>query len=147
MISRLWNLPAGPVIDAAVYFPGLGMRPSPWTFLVDSGSSISCLVESDLSAAVADYRVLNLLPAPPGRGFGGNVDRHWLDAVIDLAHTDGEHSIIDVRFSVIGLAEPDSVRGMPSVIGRDVLALGVLTLDAPSRLVSLDLPLGRLRAV
>jgi len=72
-------------------------------------------------------------------GVGGDVEWSLFDGALIFTHEDSSTTSIAQPIALLATS------GIPSLLGRDILAKGVLTLDGPGRQVSLDLPRGFLR--
>jgi hypothetical protein len=72
-------------------------------------------------------------------GIGGEVPWWEFDAALRLNHNNGGRTSIAQSLAVLGS------RNIPSLLGRDILSHGILTLDGPGGRVSFDIPEGFVR--
>jgi hypothetical protein len=114
----------GPVIHAGLIIEGVPGREFDIDFLVDTGSSATCIMPSDmrrLSAVASNAIVSFLRPTSNIRGVGGSAERWVLQATLVLSHVDGRTTEFDFSLSIVQDAR---MIGLPSIIGRDVLEVG-----------------------
>ncbi len=72
-------------------------------------------------------------------GIGGDVPWWEFDGALRLNHSDGTRTLIAQPLAVLGS------RNIPSILGRDILSMGTLTVDGPSGRMTFDIPTGLVR--
>ena len=137
MISGVYTRRDGAFIPANVYLPEPISRSIAFPLLVDPGASWTTLNARDLGRFGVQTGELGTQPSPIRLvGIGGAVDAWTIPAVIVFAHDDGGVSSIGLHIAL----SDDPTLALPSILGRDVLALGRTDFDGPSETVFLDLP-------
>jgi hypothetical protein len=139
MISGAYNTATGATITGTVYFPEPVDRFLAVSFLVDTGSSSTCLSLDNLLELGSD--VSSRLPTDRGvevlRGIGGIVNLRLTEAAIGFSHHDNGLSIFRLA---LPLMMDRSFVGLPSILGRDILFRGPLSFNPEEETVSFDPP-------
>lgn len=119
--------PGAPYIDAEVVLPDLGIAES-IPFLLDTGSDTTVLMADDAARMGIDFR--NVKPSSwLGSGVGGSIRLHQVSASIVFSD-ESNHYVYRAELAV---AEPgEHNRGLPSLLGRDILNRWRLRYDAPA---------------
>jgi hypothetical protein len=138
LIRGTYDWQFGARIRIGLFLPSLS-RVSYAIFVVDSGASHSSIALKSLEELGVDTASLNLR-REPGEvvGVGGSTRRESLVAGLASDHLDGSVSMLRLRLNVLA----DAPLELPSLLGRDVLALGRVVLDPTSQMVTFDLPPG-----
>jgi hypothetical protein len=71
-------------------------------------------------------------------GIGGRSQWWEIDVGIAMQHRDGGTTTISKPLAVIGTL------GLPSLLGRDILSNGILTIDGPAGRMTFDIRPGRI---
>ena len=116
-----------PYITAEVAIPGLGTaRDTP--FLLDTGADTTFLMAEDAIQMGIDFGSLTL-SSSLGSGVGGYIRLYHADASITFADRENLY----VYRAELAIAEPgEHNRGLPSLLGRDILNRWRLRYDAPA---------------
>ena len=119
--------PGTPYIDAKVGLPALG-RTRTIPFLLDTGSDTTVLMANDAARMGIDFR--NVTPSSRlGSGVGGSIRLHQVSASITFSDAENLY----VYRTTLAVAEPgEHNRGLPSLLGRDILNRWRLRYDAPA---------------
>lgn len=130
-----------PRISAWVHFPPPVDRIAEIPFLVDTGCSWTTLHPADLrefGSPIAN--LVTRVPGTPVTGVGRPVQPLAARAIISLTHEDGSSSIFELDIA-LGVQTPLDFT-LPSLLGMDILARGVLTIDGPQSSVVFETPPG-----
>lgn len=100
-------------------------------FLVDSGSERTILSRSNCESRLA-LPVTILPETAPLAGLGGEATTRYVQGAISFVHEDQRLSVFPLTFAVVDLPF--------SLLARDVLSLGKLTIDFRERELTLELP-------
>ena len=116
-----------PYIDAKVDLPALGITRS-IHLLLDTGADTTVLMASDAARMEIDFR--NVTPSSwLGSGIGGSIRLHQVSANIVFSDASNHY----VYRAELAIAEPgEHNRGLPSLLGRDILNRWRLRYDAPA---------------
>ncbi len=116
-----------PYITAEVAIPGLGTaRDTP--FLLDTGVGTTFLMAEDAIQMGIDFGNLTL-SSSLGSGVGGYIRIYQMSASITFADRENLY----VYRAELAIAEPgEHNRGLPSLLGRDILNRWRLRYDAPA---------------
>jgi hypothetical protein len=130
----------GAEILAVLFIPGIA-NALEISFLVDSGANVTAIARRDLARLPPEVWPALSFRERTDRltGIGGSVP--WLQFDGGLTFSHENHSTTMVAQSLAILLDND----VPSLLGRDILSHGVLTLDGPGRRVTFDIPEGFLR--
>lgn len=125
--GRFEGVAGAPYISAEVALPPLGTaRNIP--FLLDTGADTTFLMADDAGQMGIDFGNLTLAPSL-GRGVGGYIRLYQVSASITFA---GRENLYVYR-AELAIAEPGAHnRGLPSLLGRDILNRWRLRYDAPA---------------
>ena len=116
-----------PRIDAEVTLPDLGAAGN-IPFLLDTGADTTFLMADDADQMGIDFGNLTLSPRL-GSGVGGYIRIYHADASITFADRENLY----VYRAELAIAEPgEHNRGLPSLLGRDILNRWRLRYDAPA---------------
>ena len=143
--GRFEGAPGTPYIDAKVGLPALG-RTRTIPFLLDTGSDTTVLMANDAVRMGIDLRNM-ALSSKLGSGVGGSIRLHQMSASITFSDAENLY----VYRTELAVAEPDGHnRGLPSLLGRDILNRWRLRYDAPANaleaeVASADLTIPRRR--
>jgi hypothetical protein len=128
MLRGVYDQSRGGVLLGTVFFPPPIADFLEVRFLIDTGSSHTCLAQDDLirlgSGAVA--RLRTEAGVAPIRGIGSRINPRTTEAFIGFSHNDGGISIFTIKLPL--LAGP-TFTGLPSILGRDILFHGELRFD------------------
>ncbi len=105
-------------------------------FLVDTGADRSLIVPGDYEShryVFDDFRSAQDVDL---RGFGGSLHAKLVLAKLILVDESGKHTQLGLEIEVAGPAP--EIRGLPSVMGRDVIDNFRLIIDRSVSLVALD---------
>jgi hypothetical protein len=116
-----------PYIKAIVQIPRLNIE-GPVSFLVDTGGVKTTLHPPDITALGIDIAQLDQNRSRQLTGVGGEAEYRIEDALLRFTNIDVPIEIL------IGPVEPQSfqgalVRGLPAILGRDILNQGRLVVD------------------
>ena len=125
--GRFEGVTGEPRIDAEVALPSLGTARS-IPFLLDTGADTTFLMAEDAIRMGVDFGKLALSPSL-GSGVGGYIRIYHADASITFADRENLY----VYRAELAIAEPgEHNRGLPSLLGRDILNRWRLRYDAPA---------------
>lgn len=119
--------PGAPYIYAEVVLPDLGITET-IPFLLDTGSDTTVLMANDAAHMEIDFR--NVAPSSRlGSGVGGSIRLHQMSASITFSDAENLY----IYRTALAVAEPgEHNRGLPSLLGRDILNRWRLRYDAPA---------------
>ena len=127
LAGRFEGVTGEPRIDAEVALPSLGATRS-IPFLLDTGADTTFLMAEDAIRMGIDFGNLTLSPRL-GSGVGGYIRIYHADASITFADRENLY----VYRAELAIAEPgEHNRGLPSLLGRDILNRWRLRYDAPA---------------
>ena len=116
-----------PRIDAEVTLPGLGIAGN-IPFLLDTGADTTFLMADDADQMGINFGNLTLSPSL-GSGVGGHIRLYRASANIVFSD-EANHYVYRAELAI---AEPgEHNRGLPSLLGRDILNRWRLRYDAPA---------------
>ena len=125
--GRFEGVTGEPRIDAEVAFPDLGTARS-IPFLLDTGADTMFLMAEDAIQMGIDFGNLTL-SSSLGSGVGGYIRIYQMSASITFADRENLY----VYHAELAIAEPgEHNRGLPSLLGRDILNRWRLRYDAPA---------------
>ena len=119
--------PGTPYIDAKVDLPALVITRS-IHLLLDTGADTTVLMANDAARMGIDFR--NVAPSSRlASGVGGSIRLHQVSASITFSDAENLY----VYRAELAIAEPgEHNRGLPSLLGRDILNRWRLRYDAPA---------------
>ncbi len=124
-------------VEARVHLPRLGLSGTV-DFLLDTGADATTLHPGDTGKIPIDLSTLSQ-DSISVRGIGGEMRYVQEEALVYIedGDTGGWHRF-SIQVHVTPLSEHDTVRGLPSVLGRDILNSCRCVFDAGQSLVSLE---------
>lgn len=130
------NEPA-PFVEARVHLPRPGLT-STVDFLLDTGADATTLHPGDTGKMPIDLSTLST-ESISVRGIGGEMRYVQEEALVYIedGDTGGWHRF-SIHVHIAPLGEHDTLRGLPSVLGRDILNDCRCIFDAGQSLVSLE---------
>ncbi len=138
MISGVYYPGQGAYLTGRLYLPPPVDAYLDISFLVDTGAQRTILMPVDVLRAPDLLSRLAVSPSPiPLKGIGGVMQPLRTAVGLGFAHDDG--TTTGFAFNIL-LSADQSLVGMPSLLGLDILSHGNLRLDAESRLVLWDVP-------
>lgn len=124
-----------PYVSALLYIPEVDVSGMNTQFLIDTGASRSIIGDGDAARMVEDYGVdpAKLPEGTPSAGIGGVTETRTVEATL---HFEDFPIAIDLNITIL---EPSDERpyGIPSLLGRDVLAHFALFIEERTRKVLL----------
>ena len=141
MINARYDLRSGAWVNGYLFLPSIGLTIEV-PFLIDTGSGVTSIAEADLEHPRGNpLQDLPLRPGPkPMIGVGGTLDSwSFLDAGLAFLHDSGGLTHFVQPFAVI------STPGIPSLLGRDVLAYGSMQYEGIAGSVTLEFEQGLFR--
>lgn len=142
MISGFFDrrLAPRPLVSASIQLPTFGLDWIGVPLVVDTGAEYTCIHASDAMLRFGiDVSSLNPASWPKSTtivGVGGSLDYWEVPSRITLQHDHGRLDVIDG----LVLLGPLRSRGVPSLLGLDVLKLFRLELHGPNQTISLERP-------
>jgi hypothetical protein len=110
-------------------------------FLVDTGAEMTAISSADLGDLGKDAlaQIPTVPHSVPLTSPGGIVQSSLTRVSLGLIHDEGQVTVVSMPVALL------DAPNVPSLLGRDILSMGRLTIDGPAGTASLDIPPGAFR--
>jgi hypothetical protein len=110
-------------------------------FLIDTGAAMTAISKGDLSD-LGEEAVGQIPTVPhtvPLTSPGGTVQSSLARMALGLIHDEGQVTVINMPVAIL------DAPNVPSLLGRAVLSMGLLSINGPAGTATLDIPPGIFR--
>lgn len=129
-------LPA-PYVEAGIELPRLGLSATV-DFLIDTGADNTSLHPGDIIRLSISYRRMRRSTLTYPSGIGGSMGYYQEPAILYFRDTTGPIRRFVCNIHVCQRTDERSVRGLPSILGRDFLNLCRSTMDKANNSVLME---------
>jgi hypothetical protein len=125
-----------PFVDGLLRFPGSGARAA--RFLVDTGADLTIVHPIDYRSMGLSFADFKSFPEESSTGVGGRAAYRRVPVELYLRHDSGQFDRL--RLAIMVARSDLAALRLPSLLGRDVTDLYVLTIARPHDRLSLEYP-------